>query len=365
MAKDPTGLDADRPPSILGSRGGFSNPLGQSAAPGLPPGDHLGPDRSDLRASVHRSLCTVRAPRGRSRHLCGCGGPGGRRRCRALHRGERWPCWALGWVLGRRLDPAGLAPHLLSFQHAALVAAAIAALIGLHPAFPARCDRQVPSRVMVGVATGALCGAVLAVAEPLHPEPFSTFAVVAFLVSVNGVLYVATLGPAAGPDPADADCLSALQLGSSPGRGLPGRACRGQCLDDGRTLSGGWRCPDAGHQRRHLPPSAHGLAGWDLRRVRGGCPPRGLRISLGSTRVDGPMATLGDPGRRVGIRPWAVLGYLNIPSGSLPSPRRGRSWSGVRDGGPRRCLLTGPPRAPCPAPSPAVAGSTASSAIPT
>jgi hypothetical protein len=88
-----------------------------------------------------------------------------------------------------------VAPHLLSFQHAALVAAATAALIGLHPAFPARCDRQVPSRVLVGVATGALCGAVLALAEPLHPEPFSTFALLAFLVSVNGVLYVATLGP--------------------------------------------------------------------------------------------------------------------------------------------------------------------------
>jgi hypothetical protein len=86
-------------------------------------------------------------------------------------------------------------PHLLSFQYAALAAAALAALIGLHPAFPARCDRQVPSRVMVGVVTGALVGAVLAVAEPLHPEPFSTFAVVAFLVSVNGVLYVAGVAP--------------------------------------------------------------------------------------------------------------------------------------------------------------------------
>lgn len=88
-----------------------------------------------------------------------------------------------------------VAPQVLSFQHVALVAAALAALFGLHPAFPVRCDRQVPARVLVGVATGALCGSVLAVAEPLHAEPFSTFAVVAFLVSVNGVLYVASVGP--------------------------------------------------------------------------------------------------------------------------------------------------------------------------
>ncbi|MGE5153991.1 MAG: hypothetical protein ACM3ST_08245 [Bdellovibrio bacteriovorus] len=86
-------------------------------------------------------------------------------------------------------------PHLLSFQSAALAAAVLAALIGLHPAFPARCDRQVPSRVLVGIATGGLVGAILAIAEPLHPEPFSTFAVVAFLVSVNGVLYVAAVAP--------------------------------------------------------------------------------------------------------------------------------------------------------------------------
>ena len=63
-----------------------------------------------------------------------------------------------------------VAPQALSFQHAALVAAALAALFGLHPAFPVRCDRQVPARVLVGVATGALCGSVLAVAEPLHPD---------------------------------------------------------------------------------------------------------------------------------------------------------------------------------------------------
>lgn len=85
--------------------------------------------------------------------------------------------------------------QLLGVQHAVLVAGVIAALIGLHPAFPARCDLQVPTRVVAGVASGALCGTVLAIAEPLHSEPFSAFTLLVFLVSVNGVLYVASLGP--------------------------------------------------------------------------------------------------------------------------------------------------------------------------
>lgn len=103
----------------------------------------------------------------------------------------------LGTGVGLAVGVASLlfAPPSASFHQAALVAGVFAALIGLHPSFPAHCDRQVPARVLVGVLTGALCGAVLAVAEPLHPEPFSTFSVLAFLVSVNGILYVGSVGP--------------------------------------------------------------------------------------------------------------------------------------------------------------------------
>jgi hypothetical protein len=81
----------------------------------------------------------------------------------------------------------------LTFEQAVLVASCVAATIGLVVVFPGRCTRKVPGKVMAGLASGALCGAALAIAEPLHPAPFSTFALLAFLVSVNGVLYVASV----------------------------------------------------------------------------------------------------------------------------------------------------------------------------
>ena len=81
----------------------------------------------------------------------------------------------------------------LSFEQSVLVAACVAGCIGLAVVFPGRCARRVPGKVMAGLTTGALCGAALAAAQPLHPAPFSTFALLAFLVSVNGVLYVASV----------------------------------------------------------------------------------------------------------------------------------------------------------------------------
>lgn len=78
----------------------------------------------------------------------------------------------------------------LSFEQAVLVAACVAASIGLVVVFPGRCTRKVPGKVMAGLTTGALCGGALALAQPWHAAPFSTFSVLAFLVSVNGVLYV-------------------------------------------------------------------------------------------------------------------------------------------------------------------------------
>jgi len=86
-----------------------------------------------------------------------------------------------------------VAPDLLTFEQTALIAAAIAVFVSLHPAFPVRCDHKVPGKLMLGVVTGALCGIALGIAEPLHPRPFSTIALLAFLVSVNGILYVASV----------------------------------------------------------------------------------------------------------------------------------------------------------------------------
>lgn len=77
--------------------------------------------------------------------------------------------------------------------HIILAAAAVAGLIGLTVSFPARCSRHVPGKTMAGLGTGALGGSILAIAEPFHADPFSSFAVLAFLVSVNGILYVSTL----------------------------------------------------------------------------------------------------------------------------------------------------------------------------
>ncbi|MFB1486546.1 MULTISPECIES: hypothetical protein [unclassified Thiocapsa] len=77
--------------------------------------------------------------------------------------------------------------------HVVLVAAAVAGLVGLTVSFPARCSRHVPGKTMAGLATGAIGGGFVALVEPFHANPFSSFAVLAFLVSVNGVLYVATV----------------------------------------------------------------------------------------------------------------------------------------------------------------------------
>jgi hypothetical protein len=72
-------------------------------------------------------------------------------------------------------------------------AAGAGILIGWLFRFPDRCSLQVPGKAMAGLMTGAACGALLAFVEPLHPDSFHVTGAVAFLVSVNGVLYVATL----------------------------------------------------------------------------------------------------------------------------------------------------------------------------
>jgi hypothetical protein len=81
----------------------------------------------------------------------------------------------------------------VAVAHVVLVAAAVAGLVGLTVSFPARCSRHVPGKTLAGLATGAIGGGFLALVEPFHPNPFSSFAVLAFLVSVNGVLYVSTV----------------------------------------------------------------------------------------------------------------------------------------------------------------------------
>ncbi len=81
----------------------------------------------------------------------------------------------------------------LTFVHTILIAIAIAAVLGLIMRFPDRCSANVAPKALAGLVAGAISGMLLLLGAFLHDAPFSLFAVLAFLVSLNGVLYVATV----------------------------------------------------------------------------------------------------------------------------------------------------------------------------
>jgi len=84
-------------------------------------------------------------------------------------------------------------PGRLDVGAAAAVAALVGVLLGLLVRFPDRCSRGVPGKALAGLAAGLLCGALLAVAELTLATVLPTAAVLAFLVSVNGILYVVSV----------------------------------------------------------------------------------------------------------------------------------------------------------------------------
>jgi hypothetical protein len=86
-----------------------------------------------------------------------------------------------------------LVPGDVGFWLMTLSAAGVGGGLGWLVRFPDRCSLHVPGKAMAGLLTGAACGGLLAVVEPFHTESFHIAGAVAFLVSVNGVLYVATL----------------------------------------------------------------------------------------------------------------------------------------------------------------------------
>ena len=86
-----------------------------------------------------------------------------------------------------------LMPGQATLTNAVVTASILAATVGLTLSFPRRCTRHVPGKLLAGLLTGAFVGTVLAIAEPLHSAPFSTFSVLLFLASVNGILYVGTV----------------------------------------------------------------------------------------------------------------------------------------------------------------------------
>lgn len=82
----------------------------------------------------------------------------------------------------------------LSFWHVAAFSAGTAMLAGLLVLFPDRCSHNVPGKALAGFVTGLAMGLLLALVEPFHDQTFRIAGVAAFLVSANGVLYVASVG---------------------------------------------------------------------------------------------------------------------------------------------------------------------------
>jgi hypothetical protein len=68
------------------------------------------------------------------------------------------------------------------------------ALLGRLTRFPDQCALQAPGKAVAGLMSGLVCGALLGLVEIFHPVNFNVTAIVAFLVSVNGTSYSATVG---------------------------------------------------------------------------------------------------------------------------------------------------------------------------
>lgn len=85
------------------------------------------------------------------------------------------------------------AADLLNFAQCVAVVAGLAALVGLLVPFPGQCTRQVPAKAMAGLSSGAVCGLGLVLAQSLSASAIPLYAILAFLVAVNGVLYVVTV----------------------------------------------------------------------------------------------------------------------------------------------------------------------------
>jgi len=84
-------------------------------------------------------------------------------------------------------------PGTVAFWQVALVAALAATLMDRLTRFPDRCVLQAPRKALTGLLSGLSCGGLLGAVESLHPFTFTVIAVVAFMVSVNGIIYSAAL----------------------------------------------------------------------------------------------------------------------------------------------------------------------------
>lgn len=79
-----------------------------------------------------------------------------------------------------------------AFWHAALLCGVLGLATGLLIEFPSRCTANVPAKALVGALSGTVSGAMLTLVAVLGVG-LSPVVAVAFLVSVNGVIYVASV----------------------------------------------------------------------------------------------------------------------------------------------------------------------------
>jgi hypothetical protein len=85
-------------------------------------------------------------------------------------------------------------PGTVALWQVVLVAGLAGGLLGRLLRFPDQCALQAPGKAMAGLVSGLTCGALLGFVESLHTVTFNLTAIVAFLVSVNGTFYAATVG---------------------------------------------------------------------------------------------------------------------------------------------------------------------------
>jgi hypothetical protein len=84
-------------------------------------------------------------------------------------------------------------PPPIPLWQVVLAAAVVGAVLGALVRFPDRCSHNLPGKALAGLVTGAACGGLLGLSQALHPASFNIAGAVAFLVAVNGVLYVASV----------------------------------------------------------------------------------------------------------------------------------------------------------------------------
>lgn len=82
----------------------------------------------------------------------------------------------------------------VALWEAALVGLLAGMAGGFYVHFPTVCTSHVVAKAVAGMMSGALCGVALAFSVPLLPEIGLDVVIVAFVVSVNGMIYITTLG---------------------------------------------------------------------------------------------------------------------------------------------------------------------------